>query len=496
MISKRILREAGKKDKGTSYSTSDLPELSAGEAVTAILSGDLRAEEYARALLDRCERLLHLNAFISIDRDAVLEAALDVDQSRARGAALGLLSGLPIPLKDSICTSTLPTTSGTKSLRGFRPTRDAEIWQRLSRAGAILLGKTNLHEMSLGWTSANQVFGPVRNPYDPSRIPGGSSGGTAVAIAARMSPVGLGEDTNGSIRVPAAMCGIVGLRPTIGRYPCAGVVPLAPTIDTVGPMARSVSDVCLLDSVITGTARVTLPADLRDVRLGVSQQHYFSDVDSGTRQVVDDALSRLQDAGVTIVEAEIPNLLELSSKVTVPIVWYEARRSLQSFLEEERAPVSLMQLVEGLSPDLRTFVDRWLLEGSPDEITDQVYQDAIQNHRPALQTTWHDYFREHRLTAVVSPVVRMPAPPIPRMPASPGFDVEINGIVIPMRTAFAQNVTPSSSAGLPSLVLPVGMTGGLPVGLELDGPSESDRGLLALGMAFERILDPIPAPWS
>ena len=494
MISELVPCVTGKRKNGTSYSPGDLPELSAGEAVTAIRSGDLKAEDYARALLDRCEQFSHLNAFISLDRNAVLEAAFKVDQSRARGAALGLISGLPIPLKDSICTSALPTTSGTKSLRTFRPTRDAAIWQRLSYAGAILLGKTNLHEISLGWTSANQVFGPVRNPYDPSRIPGGSSGGTAVAIAARMAPVGLGEDTNGSIRVPAAMCGIAGLRPTIGRYPCAGVVPLAPTLDTVGPMARTVSDVCLLDAVITGTSRVTIPADLRGVRVGVSRQHYFTDLDSGVRHVVDDALVRLRGAGATIVEAEIPRLAELASKVTVPIVWYEARRSLQSFLEEERAPVSLTQLVEGLSPDLCEFVDRWLLEGSPEEITDQVYQDAIQKHRPVLQTTWHDYFREHRLTAVVSPVVRMPAPPIPKVPASPGFDVEINGVMVPMRKAFAQNVTASSSAGLPGLVLPVGMTGGLPVGLELDGPSGSDRDLLALGMALERILDPIPAP--
>lgn len=181
--------------------------------------------------------------------------------------------------------------------------------------------------MSMGWTSANQVFGPVRNPYDPKRIPGGSSGGTAVAIAARMAPAGIGEDTNGSIRIPAAMCGIVGLRPTHGRYPSNGVVPLAPTLDTVGPMARVVADLCLFDATITGDVMVTAPADLRGVRLGVSRRHYFSDLDAGVERVMEESLVRLRGAGAIIVEAEIPGLAELVSKVTVPIVWYEARRS-------------------------------------------------------------------------------------------------------------------------------------------------------------------------
>jgi mandelamide amidase len=464
------------------------------EAVSAIHSGDLKAEDYTRALLDQCERLKRLNAFITLDRDAVLEAARTVDQSRARGAQLGALAGLPIPLKDSVCTAALPTTSGTRSLRNFRPAVDAVVWQRLSQAQAILLGKTNLHEMSLGWTSANQVFGPVRNPYDPSRIPGGSSGGTAAAVAARMAPLGIGEDTNGSIRVPAAMCGIAGLRPTHGRYPGGGVVPLAPTLDTVGPMARSVSDLCLIDAVVTGEPMVTTPADLRGVRFGVSRQHYFTDLDTGVGLIVEETLARLRSAGATVVEVEIPNLAGLVGKVTLPIILYEARRNLSRFLADQGAPVDFTQLVAQLSPEIRKQVDDFFLETSPTAPSAQTYQEAIEKFRPALQLAWRDYFREHRLTAVVAPVVRMPAPPIPNPPTSPGPNVEINGIIVPARTAFARNIAPSSSAGLPSIVLPGGMTDGLPVGVEFDGPMGSDRELLALGLAIERVLDPIPAP--
>jgi mandelamide amidase len=464
------------------------------EAVGAIRSGDLKAEYYARALLDRCERLKQLNAFITLDRGVVLEAARAVDQARARGAPMGALAGLPIPLKDSICTAMLPTTSGTLALRNFRPAVDAVVWQRLSQAQAILLGKTNLHEMSLGWTSANQAFGPVRNPYDLARIPGGSSGGTAAAIAAGMAPVGIGEDTNGSIRVPAAMCGIAGLRPTLGRYPGGGVVPLAPTLDTVGPMARSVSDLCLIDAVVTGDPMVTTPTDLRGVRFGVSRLHYFSDLDTEVALVVEETLVRLRSAGATVVEVEIPDLAELVGKVTLPIILYEARRNLSRFLADQGAPVDFAQLVAQLSPEIRKQVEDFFLETSANAPSPQAYQDAIEKFRPALQSTWQDYFREHRLSALVAPVVRMPAPLIPNPPTSPGFNVEINGIIVPARTAFARNIAPSSSAGLPSIVLPGGMANGLPVGIEFDGPTGSDQELLALALRIERVLDPVPAP--
>lgn len=466
----------------------------AAEVVTGIKRGDITAEKYANALLDRCKALKTLNAFISIDENAVLEAARNVDRARSLGRELGGLSGLPIAVKDSIATTALPTTVGTRSLRDFRPEADAAVWQRLSQAGAILLGKTNLHELSLGWTSANQVFGPVRNPYDPSRIPGGSSGGTGTAVAARMAPVGLGADTNGSIRIPAAFCGIAGLRPTHGRYPGAGVMPLAPTLDTVGPMARKVADLCLLDSAITGEAPVTTPADLRSIRIGISREHYFSDLDSGVQRALEDAMARLRQAGVTIVEAEIPNLATLVGGANVPIIYYEARRSIARFLSDQHAPVDFAQLVAQLSPEIKKQVDEWVVEGAPREVPEQAYRDAIQKHRPALQAAWRDYFGEHRLNAVLSPVVRMPAPPIPQPPTSPGFDVEIGGKLVPARIAFARNIAPSSTAGLPSIVIPGGMSSGLPVGIELDGPIGTDRDLLALGLAVEHVLGPVPAP--
>jgi Asp-tRNA(Asn)/Glu-tRNA(Gln) amidotransferase A subunit family amidase len=229
---------------------SSLVELSATAAVAGIRDGNIKAEDYARALLDRAQQLASLNAFRILDRETTLEAAHNADRQRASGAQLGMLHGLPIPVKDSVNTKALPTSNGTRALANFKPRDDAAVLKPLFAQGAILMGKTNLHELSFGWTSNNAVFGPVRNPYDPTRVPGGSSGGSGAAVAARMAPLAIGEDTNGSIRHPAANCGLTGFRPSFGRYPDDGIMPLTDKFDQVGPIARSVDDIVLFDNVL------------------------------------------------------------------------------------------------------------------------------------------------------------------------------------------------------------------------------------------------------
>ena len=255
-----------------------LLELSAVEAVALLRSGELSAECYAEVLIAQCHRHADLNAFIHFDAQRTLEAARDAD--RTRGAApAGPLHGLPVVIKDNIDVAGLPTTAGTPALRANRPRASAPVAEALFRAGALLLGKTNMHELADGITSNNAAFGAVRNPYAPTMIPGGSSGGTAAAVAARMCPAGLGTDTGGSVRIPAALCGIVGLRPSAGRYPGAGIVPISHTRDTAGPIARGVADVALIDSVITQTqAPVPVPA-LKGVRIGVPRIPFYEDLD-------------------------------------------------------------------------------------------------------------------------------------------------------------------------------------------------------------------------
>src|SRR5439155_6700170 len=257
-----------------------LPDLSAVAAVAAMRKGEIKAEDYAQALLDRAQSLERLNAFRTLDREKVLEAARAADKARASGAALGALHGLPIPVKDSVNTKSLPTSNGTHALRDFQPQADATVLKPLFAQGAILMGKTNLHELSFGWTSNNGVFGPVRNPYDLNRVPGGSSGGSGAAVAARIAPLAIAEDTLGSIRVPASMCGLAGLRPSFGRYPDDGIMPLTTNkLDQVGPLTRSVADLVLFDTVVTGQHAQLAALPLKGVRIGISPEYFLSGLD-------------------------------------------------------------------------------------------------------------------------------------------------------------------------------------------------------------------------
>ncbi|WP_269764849.1 amidase family protein, partial [Burkholderia ubonensis] len=227
------------------------------------------AERYATALLEQADRWRDLNAFRTLDRNAVLQAARAADERRSRGGALGRLHGLPIPVKDSVNTRALPTSNGTLSLSGFRPSADAGVIGLLDDEGAIVMGKTNLHELSFGWTSNNETFGAVRNPYDLARSPGGSSGGSAAAVSAGMAPLAVAEDTWGSIRLPASFCGLAGFRPSRGRYPDDGIMPLSRNFDQVGPLARSVDDLVLFDQIAARDARPVVPRAANAIRIAL-----------------------------------------------------------------------------------------------------------------------------------------------------------------------------------------------------------------------------------
>jgi indoleacetamide hydrolase len=466
----------------------DLP----GAVATALMRrGEFTAEEYAAALLARCEAGRHLNAFISLVPDQVREAARAADRRRAGGRWLGPLHGLPLPIKDSINTEDYPTTSGTPALRAFRPKEDAPVVRALREAGAIVLGKTNLSELSLGWSSTNVTFGPVKNPYDPARIPGGSSGGTAVAVAAGLAPLGVAEDTCGSIRVPAALCGVAGYRPTTFRYSPRGVMPLTPTYDTIGPLARTVADLVLFDSVVTGDFNPLPPLPRGGIRLALSRSHYFAGLDPEVARVTDEALKRLREAGVSFAEADVPDLSRLVEAANFPIIYHDSVPMITRYLEEFETGVAFERLLAAASSSVR---DNLEARSRPDGrlwVSPAAYAEARDVHRPALQEAFRAYFCQTGAAAIVYPTTLVPAVPIGQ-----DQEVEIGGRTVPFRTAMSRNIAPGSCAGLPGLVLCAGLTRqGLPVGLELDGPAGSDRALLAVGEALERIVGgPPPLP--
>jgi indoleacetamide hydrolase len=467
-----------------------LTDLSATEAVAQMTSGELSCEQYATALLERCAQIRALNAFISLNPAQVLADARQRDAERRAGHPPGLLFGLPIPVKDSVNTRDYPTTAGTPALRHFHPAADAPLVAILRDAGAIVLGKTNLHELSYGWTSNNLSYGAVHNPYDPQRIPGGSSGGTAAAVAARAAPLGIAEDTEGSIRVPAALCGIVGLRPTTGRYPTSGCVPISPLFDQAGPHARCVADVALFDRVVAKDTAPLAAADLRGVRLGVVRDYWFTGLDREIERVTAAALSKLTAAGVTLVESRLPGLQHLIDAATLQVQDHDVRVSLAEYLKAYGAGISFEELVAQASPDIRTYFAGNVVAGAKNQITEAVYLKARDEALPALRTLLLDYFARERVDAIVFPTTMVAAPMI-------GDEdmLDIDGRKVPFTVAIARNIDPGSTAGLPGLVLPAGMTAtGLPVSIELDAPAGADRRLLALGSAVENVLGHLQPP--
>ena len=354
----------------------DLIELSAVDAAHLIREGKLDSQNLVKALLEQIDQGADLHAFITLDRDGALRAAANADRLRDTGASLGPLHGVPIVVKDNIHVAGLPNTGGTPALRNFVPTAHAPVAKALIDAGAIVLGKNNMHELAFGITNDNAAFGSARTPYDTRRFPGGSSGGTGAAIAARMAPAGLGSDTGGSVRVPAALNGISGLRPTVGRYSQEGITPISSTRDTAGPMARKVADLVLLDQIITGDHRAVHAVDLRSIRLGVPRVPYYSNLDPEVARIMDGTLSTLRTAGVQLVEIDLPDLIETANKVSFAVALYEGNVDLAAYLAKYNPGLTVRDVATQIaSPDVKGLFDTSII--GEQAIPEPVYREAV-----------------------------------------------------------------------------------------------------------------------
>jgi Asp-tRNA(Asn)/Glu-tRNA(Gln) amidotransferase A subunit family amidase len=422
----------------------------------------------------RAHELAHLGPFLALaDR---------LDEGRDGGA--GPLSGLPFAVKDNIDTADLPTTGATAALAGSRPARDHLAVARLRAAGAVVVGKTNLHELAFGITCNNAHSGPVRNPYDPDRIAGGSSGGSAVAVATGAVPVALGSDTGGSVRVPAAHCGVVGFRPTIGRWGSGRVVPLSSTRDTVGVLARTVADAALVDHVVTDAAPHHVDPDRR-LRLGIPRTGFWEDLDPDVARCGAEVLDRLADSGAELVELDFSAAHDLDARCGFPIVLYEVVRELPRYLATLPGPqrdLRLEDLVEQVaSPDVRGVLESALADPVPED----AYRDALAV-RDDLR---HAYARAlesdgQRLDALVYPTVPLPPAPLGHDATTPH-----NGRDVPVFLTTIRNTAPGSAAGMPSISIPAGRSpAGLPIGISLEALPGEDTALLAAAQRVEATL--------
>ena len=472
----------------------DLLELSAVEVVEQIRQGTLRAEALADRCLARARELESLNAVTWVDAARVRDEARAIDARRARGEPLGRLDGLPVIIKDNIDVAGTPNTAGSPALKDNIARQHAPVVQRLLDAGAILFARANMHELAGGATSSNPSYGPVRNPYDRTRVPGGSSGGTAAALAARIVPAGLGSDTAGSVRIPAALSGTAALRPTIlprKLYPDGGVVPLALDLDTVGPMARTVADVALLHAAITGE-RVTPLANLRNVRIGVPHRPYWEDLEPEVERVSRDALERLRAAGAVLVDIDTESYYPAATLLYRMLVLNGIKGDLRPYLASIGAQLRIEDVIARIaSKDTRT-----LFETARDfDTPPTTLAEGRTTLRRQLAASYEAIFRNQRIAAIVFPTEPIVAPLIKAGGDLREDEIELNGRGVSKILTLVRNTHVTGALGVPGISLPAGLSRQrLPVGLEFDGLAGRDSELLALGIAVESVLGRLAAP--
>ncbi|MFS4494748.1 amidase family protein [Maribacter sp. 2308TA10-17] len=388
------------------------------------------------------------------------------------------LFGLPIVVKDNFNTSDFPTSAGTPALENFIPKTDAELVKKLRDAGAIVMGKTNMHELAFGLTSNNRHFGPVKNPYDSTLFAGGSSGGTAAAVKVGVVNVGLGTDTGGSCRVPAALCGVFGFRPTAGVYSSEGVVPLSTTRDTPGLIAKSMEEIILLDEVITNQSN-DIKIDAKSIRIGIPRAYFYDNLSSEVSRISEETIQKLKSNGIQLVEIDIEGIPELLSE-SINIVFHETYLSLNKYLEKHAPGISYEDLTSKISsPDVKGLFDSGAIN------TNETYDFAITEERPRLQRTYQEHFDKYDLDVLLFPTSPVEARPI----AGCDETIELNGKQVPTFPTLLQNMNPSSYAGIPGISIPAGVTKeGLPVGIHLESPEGSDKKLLKIAsMVYELI---------
>ncbi|MDE4096056.1 indoleacetamide hydrolase [Phaeobacter gallaeciensis] len=455
--------------------TLDLERLDAVATVAALKEGSVSPAAYAEALAERAAKHADLNALQSFDAGQVVQAAAAAFEAHPEAA----LAGLPIVAKDNINTTAYPTSGGTKALLRHTPATDAGVVKRITKAGGFIGAKAGMHELAFGITSNNAVTGAVHNPADPGLIAGGSSGGTAAAVAAGIFPAGLGTDTGGSCRIPAALCGVIGFRPTTGRYDSDGVVPISHTRDTVGTLARSTRDIALFDGVLSGDDAALAELAMTDVTLGVPWNMFYDNLDPVVAAAVEAQLSVLSAAGAKLVDVDFDGIWPHNEAFSFPVVFYEVMRDLPAYLAEHAPEVSFETLIKGIgSPDVAGAIGSQL---GDEAMPEAAYRAAMDVHRPAMRQIYGKVFEDNGLDAIVFPTTPLPARPI-------GEDetVTLNGDQCPTFPTYIRNTDLGSNIGAPGISLPCPVSSGLPVGIEFDGLPGKDRALLALARAAEK----------
>jgi aspartyl-tRNA(Asn)/glutamyl-tRNA(Gln) amidotransferase subunit A len=480
----------------------ELTRLSASEIAAAIASGEISAVEVAQVHLDRIAAVNEkVHAFLHVDREGALAAARVVDAKRANGERLGSLAGVPLALKDVFVQKGVPTTCGSRILEGWRPPFDSTVVRRLRDAGVVVLGKTNMDEFAMGSSTENSAYGPTRNPWDLGRIPGGSSGGSSAAVSSYQAPLGIGTDTGGSIRQPAAVTGVVGVKPTYGGVSRYGLVAFSSSLDQAGPLARTVLDAALLHEVIAGhdpldstsidapvppVAEAARIADVSGLRVGVVKELSGEGYQTGVEQRFHEAVELLAKLGADVIEVSCPHFvyalpayyLIAPSECSSNLARFDGMRyGLRVGDDGTRSTEEVMALTRaaGFGPEVkrRIMLGTYALSSG--------YYDAYYGQAQKVRTLiTRDFDRAFESVDVLV------SPTTPTTAFTIGERVDD-----PMAMYLADLCTiPANLAGNAAMSLPCGLApeDGLPVGLQIMAPTLADERVYRVGAAVEAAL--------
>jgi aspartyl-tRNA(Asn)/glutamyl-tRNA(Gln) amidotransferase subunit A len=483
----------------------DLTRSTARELLAELNAGKITSENLVRGYFDRVQSLGRLNAFVHLDQEAILQQARSIDAKRKAGAPLGPLAGLPVAIKDLICVDGEPTTCGSRMLKSFRPPYDATVITKLRAADAVLFGKTNMDEFAMGSSTETSAYGPTLNPWDEERIPGGSSGGAAAVVAADLAPLSLGSDTGGSIRQPASVCGVVGMKPTYGRVSRYGLIAFASSLDQIGPFAHDLGDTALLLQAISGHDPLdstsvdqsvpdylaSLDTPPENLRVGLVREFFSEGLDSEVEQSIRDAVALYKTAGATIKDVTLPHTkygipayylvapAECSSNLARydgTIYGHRAEDFSAKYPAEEGIPPLIRMMMASRAEGFGAEVKRRIMLGTfalSAGYADQYYNQALKVRR-LIRNDFDAAFKE--VDVLLGPTSPTAAFKLGERTADP----------LAMYLSDIYTIT-ANLAGIPGVSIPCGLTkSGLPIGMQLLAPAFAEETLFRAARVFEK----------
>jgi aspartyl-tRNA(Asn)/glutamyl-tRNA(Gln) amidotransferase subunit A len=477
---------------GKSGSQDDVAYSSLAGLSEMIRNGEITSRKLVEIYLERIQEFggpKGVNAYITVDADNALKQADRLDVLAKRKNFIGPLHGLPIAVKDNLDTKDIRTTGGSKILASWTPPQDAHVVEKLKQAGAIVLGKTNMHEFAFGITTNNFHYGPTRNPYDFSRIPGGSSGGSGAAAAAALCAGAIGTDTGGSVRIPAALCGVVGLKPTLGRVGRGGLMYLSFTRDVIGPLTRTVADSALVLEAIAGidprdpeSSANPVPHYLSYLKdgvkgktFGVPKKYFFEGIHPDTEKVMNDALRVIKGLGANLKEVEVKHM-DIATPTGFNIVLAEVVYLMEEYLKAFDPEATIEKYQDQLGPDVKPP----LAGAKAQPVPGFVYAKSVREDRNKM-------IEGFKSAMFGVDALLLPTTPLPAAKIGEDIETELLGKKVNTFLTFIKNCDPISVVGYPAITVPAGYSmEGLPIGLQIVTWPWDETKLLGMAYAFEQ----------